>query len=48
MASKPKFKPKRRGYDYGGQVLSTDSLGRSITGGFMSGLKMGSIYNDLS
>jgi len=35
-----------RGYDYGGQVLSTDSLGKSISSGFSSGMGMAKAYNE--
>jgi hypothetical protein len=47
MPRKPILK-RVRGYDYGGQVLSTDSLGRSISGGFKTGMDLATAYKDAS
>jgi hypothetical protein len=45
MAKKPA--PKRmRGYDYGGQVLSTDSFGRSVSEGFNMGMGGAKAYKE--
>lgn len=45
MAKKPPSK-RMRGYDYGGQVLSTNSLGNSISSGFKSGTDLAKAYNE--
>lgn len=48
-----KAPPKRpmgriRGYDMGGPVISNDSIGKSIMGGFMMGIGAGKAINDAS
>ena len=51
MAAKkppPKRPAGRKGYYAGGPVISNNSLGNSIMGGFMAGIGMGKTVKDLS
>lgn len=51
MASKPKPKPRRRGFDtgglYGGPGISSHSMGDSITSGFNSATSMYSMLDKM-